>query len=122
MRVPRWTPSIGFVAQPTNQSLLDFKPQTKNRCSDFESQINKPELPVLRSKPGNPPSPWFWSWIKKPTADFEAKPRETVATNFDAKLEKTIAKPVKTVWVVLRSNHSQTVDLGFKAQLRNSRS
>jgi hypothetical protein len=40
---------------------------------------------------------------------------ETVTTSFEAKLEKTVAigfeaKPVKTVRVVLRPNHSQTVD------------
>jgi hypothetical protein len=46
---------------------------------------------------------------------FEAKPLETVATGFDA-------KPAKTVRVDLRPNHSQTVDLGFKAQLRNPHS
>jgi hypothetical protein len=55
-----------------------------------------------------------------------AKPGETVATSFEAKLAKTVAigfeaKPVKTVRVVLRPNHSQTVDLGFEAQPRNSR-
>jgi hypothetical protein len=43
---------------------------------------------------------------------------ETVTTSFEAKLEKTVAigfeaKPVKTVRVVLRPNHSQTVDLNF---------
>jgi hypothetical protein len=32
------------------------------------------------------------------------------------------AKPAKTGWVVLRPNHSQTVDLGFEAQPRNLRS
>jgi hypothetical protein len=50
--------------------------------------------------------------------------RETRATDFEAKLEKIVAtgfeaKPVKTVRVVLRPNHSQTVDLGFVAQPRN---
>jgi hypothetical protein len=48
-------------------------------------------------------------------AGFEAKPLETVATGFEV-------KPVKTVRVVLRSNHSQTINLGFKAQPRNPRS
>jgi hypothetical protein len=77
--------------------------------------------------------------MKKPTAGFEAKPGETVVTSFEAKLEKTVAasfeakpletvatgfeaKQVKTVRVVLRPNHSETVDLGFKAQPRNPRS
>jgi hypothetical protein len=55
------------------------------------------------------------------TVGFEAKPGETVAISFEAKLEKTAVtgfevKPVKTVQVVLRSNHSQTVVIGFEAQ------
>jgi hypothetical protein len=73
---------------------------------------------------------------KTVTAGFEAKPPKIVATHLEAKLEKTVAasfesklvetvttgveaKPMKTVRVVLRSNHSQTIDLGFMAQLRN---
>jgi hypothetical protein len=44
---------------------------------------------------------------------FEVKPVKTVATDFEA-------KPVKTVKVVLMSNHSQTVNLGFEAQPKNS--
>jgi hypothetical protein len=42
-------------------------------------------------------------------AGFEAKALETVATGFKA-------KPVKTVRVVLRSNHSQNIAIGFEAQ------
>jgi hypothetical protein len=61
------------------------------------------------------------------TAGFETKPSETVAAGFEAKQLETIAagfeaKPAKTVRVVLRLNHSQTVNLGFDAQPRNSRS
>jgi hypothetical protein len=102
-------------------------------------------------KPGNPPPPWFWGSTKKLIIGFESKPGETVAISFEAKLEKTVsiyfeakpvktvaagfeakppetvaagfeAKPVKTVRVVLRPNHSQIVDLGFKAHSRNLRS
>jgi hypothetical protein len=102
----------------------------------FEAQITKPELLVLRPKLGYPPPPWFWGSIKKPTAGFEAKPGETIAKSFESKLDKTVvtgfeAKPLetittgfeaklaKTVRVVLRPNHSQTVDLDFAAQPRN---
>jgi hypothetical protein len=104
--------------------ILMHKP--RNRRSDFEAQITKPELPVLRSKPENPPPPWFWGSTKKPITGFEAKPGKTVATSFEAKLAKTVAadfeaKPLETVRVVLRPNHSQTVDLGFEAQPRNPR-
>jgi hypothetical protein len=82
----------------------------RNRHGDFEAQITKPELPVLRPKPRNPPPLWFWGSTKKPTTGFEAKLGETVTTSFKTKLEKTIAtgfeaKPMKTVRVVLRPNH-----------------
>jgi hypothetical protein len=129
--------------------VLRHKP--RNRCGDFDTQITKSELPVLRPKPGNPPPPWFWGSTKKPTTDFEVKPGETVATSFEDKLEKTVttgfeakpaktvaagfeakpletiatgfeAKPVKSVRVVLRPNHPQTVNLGFKAQPSNPHS
>jgi hypothetical protein len=126
-RVPRRPHSVGFVTQPTN-----------NR-GNFEAQISKIELSVLRTKLKNSPPPWFWGSTKKPTVGFEAKSGETIAISFDVKLEKTIAagfklklletvatsfeaKSVKTVRVVLRLNHSQTVDLDFKAQPRNMRS
>jgi hypothetical protein len=101
-------------------------------------------MPKLR----NPPPHWFCGSTKKPTTGFEAKPGETVATGFEVKLEKTVAtgfkakpaktiatgfeakpletvvtgfeaKSAKTIQVVLRPNHSQTVNLGFKAQPRN---
>jgi hypothetical protein len=104
--------------------VLRVKP--RNRHGDFEAQITKPELPVLRLKPGNPPLSWFWGSTKKSTTGFEAKSGKTVATSFEAKLMKTVAagfeaKPLETVQVVLRPNHSQTVDLDFEAQPRNSR-
>jgi hypothetical protein len=46
---------------------------------------------------------WFWGTSQ-----------ETRATDFEA-------KPEKIVRVVLKPNHSQTVDLGFEAQPRNRR-
>jgi hypothetical protein len=99
------------VAQLTNRRLLGFEAQTRNRHGDFEDQITKPVLPVLRPKPKNPPPPWFWGSTKKPITSFEVKPGETVATGFKVKPAKTVAtgfeaKPVKTVRVVLRPNHS----------------
>jgi hypothetical protein len=42
-------------------------------------------------------------------AGFEVKLPETVTTDFEA-------KPMKTIRVILWPNHSQIVDLGFKAQ------
>jgi hypothetical protein len=114
-------------------------PKPKNCRSNFDVQITKSKLPVLMPKPRNPSPPWFWGSTKKPTTGFEAKPEETITTSFEAKLEKTVAtgfeaklaktvaagfeaKPLETVRVVLMPNHSQTVDLGFEAQPRNSRS
>jgi hypothetical protein len=52
---------------------------------------------------------------KTVAASFETKPPETVTTDFEAKLAKTVR-------VVLGPNHSQTIDLGFEAQPRNLRS
>jgi hypothetical protein len=103
-----------------------LRPKLRNRRDDFEPQTTKPELSVLRLKPENPPPAWFWGSTKKSTTGFESKPRETVATSFEAKLAKIVAtdfevKPAKIVRVVLRLNHSQTVDLGFEAQPRNPR-
>jgi hypothetical protein len=103
---------------------LFLRPKPRNRRGDFEAQITKPELSVLRPKLENPPPTWFSGSTKKPSAGFEAKPGETIATSFEAKLEKTVAtgfeaKPAKTIRVVLRRNHSQTVDLDFEAQPRN---
>jgi hypothetical protein len=41
------------------KTCLVLMPKPKNRRGDFETQITKPELPVLRPKPGNSPPPWF---------------------------------------------------------------
>jgi hypothetical protein len=70
----------------------------------------KPELPVLRHKLGNPPPPWFWGSNKKQTAGFEDKPGETVATSFEAKLEKTVAAGFE-------ANPLETVVTGSEAKL-----
>jgi hypothetical protein len=70
----------------------------------------------LRPNREKPLPPVLWSnWRKSSAAGFEAKPAKTVAVGFEA-------KPLESVQVDLRPNHSQTVDLGFMAQLRNSRS
>jgi hypothetical protein len=139
------------VAQPTNQSPLGFKDQTKKssrwfwgpnhqtRAADFEAQTEKsPTTLVLRLNQETHHR--FWDQtektvatsfeaklVKTVAAGFEVKPLETVAIGFEAKPVKTVttgfeAKPVKTIRVVLRSNHSQTVDLDFEAQPRNPRS
>jgi hypothetical protein len=104
------------------KACLVLRPEPRNHRGDFEVQITKPELLILRPKPGNPPPPWFWGSTKKLTTGFEVKPGETVATT---KLEKTVTigfevKPLETVQVVLMSNHSQTIHLGFEAQPRNT--
>jgi hypothetical protein len=98
------------VAQPTNRRPLDF-----------EAQITKPKLPVLRPKPGNPPPPWFWSSTKKSTTGFEAKPGKTVASSVEAKLEKTVvagfeAKPLETVAVGFEAKPLETIVAGFEVK------
>jgi hypothetical protein len=102
--------------QTKTHLILRVKP--RNRRGDFEVQITKPKLPVLRP---NPPPPWFWGSTKKPTTGFEAKPGETVATRFEAKLEKTIAtgfeaKPEKTVGTGFEAKPEKTVTACFEAK------
>jgi hypothetical protein len=103
------------------EACFILRPKPRNRRGDFEAQITKPEMLVLRSKPGNPPPPWFWGSTKKPTASFEAKPGETVATSFEAKLEKTVAtgfeaKPEKTVAAGFEAKPPETIAIGFEAK------
>jgi hypothetical protein len=109
------------------EACLILRPKPRNRRGNFEGQINKPELSVLRRKLGNPPPLWFCGSIKKPTTGFEVKSGETVATSFEAKLEKTVAtgfeaKPLETVVTGFEAKLTKTVALGFKAQPRNPRS
>jgi hypothetical protein len=97
--------------------ILRIKP--RNRRGDFETQITKPKLSVLRPKPGNPQSSWFWGSTKKSTTGFEAKPKEIVATSFEAKLEKTDAtgfeiKPAKTIATGFEAKPMKTVTTGFE--------
>jgi hypothetical protein len=76
-------------ACPTPSSLRWFCGATdkpRNHCGDFEAQITKPELPVLRPKPGNPCHQfwgqtgrncrnWFWGQTRENhPSGFEAKP------------------------------------------------
>jgi hypothetical protein len=75
---------------------LVLRPKPTNRRSDFQSQITKIQLPVLRPKLENPPPPWFLCSIKKSTNSFEAKLRETVATGFEVKPEKPIPMVLKS--------------------------
>jgi hypothetical protein len=101
---------------------LVLRPKPRNRRGDFEAQITKPELPVLRPKPKNSPPPWFWGSTKKLTAGFEAIPGETVITSFEAKLEKTVAtdleaKPEKTVAAGFEAKPPETITAGFEDKL-----
>jgi hypothetical protein len=96
-------------------------PKLRNRCDDFEAQITKPKLSVLRPKPGNLPPPWFWGSTTKSSTGIEAKSGETVATSFEAKLEKTVAadfeaKPEKTVATGFKAKPTETVTAGFEAK------
>jgi hypothetical protein len=102
-------PPLVLWCNRQTEAHLVLRPKPINHRGDFEAQITKPELPVLRHKPGNPPPPWFRVSTKKPTTGFEAKPRETVATSFKVKLEKTVttgfeAKLQKLSQHVLRPN------------------
>jgi hypothetical protein len=130
-------PSVLWRNRQTKACLV-LRPKSRNRHGDFEVQITKPELPVLRPKPGETVATSFEAKLKKiVTTGFEAKSAKTIAAGFGAKQPEAIAagfeakpletvatdfevKPAKTIRVVLRPKHSQTVDLGFEAQPRNS--
>jgi hypothetical protein len=51
-------PSVLWRNHQTEARLV-LRPKPRNCHGDFEAQITKPKLPVLRPKPGNPPPPWF---------------------------------------------------------------
>jgi hypothetical protein len=51
------TPLVLWHNRQTEAHLF-FRPKPRNHHGDFEAQITKPELPVLRPKSGNPPPPW----------------------------------------------------------------
>jgi hypothetical protein len=103
------------------EACLILRLKLRNHHGDFEAQITKSELPVLRPKPENPPPHWFWGSTKKPTAGFEAKLGETVTTSFKAKLEKTVTtgfetKPSETVTTNFEAKHAKTVTTSFEAK------
>jgi hypothetical protein len=102
------TPSVLWHNRQIKVHLV-LRPKSRNRHDDFEAQITKPKLPVLRPKPENPPPPWFWGSTKEPTTNFKTKLRETVATNFEVKLKKTIATSFE-------AKPSEIVTTGFKAK------
>jgi hypothetical protein len=87
MRAPHclYPPSVLSRNQQTEARLV-LRPKPRNYRGNFEPQITKAYLSVLRSKPENHHH------------GFEAKPRETVTISFKA-------KTVQTIPVVLRSNH-----------------
>jgi hypothetical protein len=110
-------PTAGFEAKLGETVATSFEAKLeKTVTAGFEAKLPETVAAGFEAKP-----------LETVIAGFEAKPLETVATGFEAKPQETVttgfeAKPAKTVRVVLRPNHSQTVDLGFKAQPKNLRS
>jgi hypothetical protein len=106
--------TVGFEAKPPETVAAGFEAKPpESVTTGFEAKPAKTVAAGFEAKP-----------VETVVVGFDAKPLETVATGFKAKLLETVAtgfdvKPVKTVRVVLRLNHSQTIDLGFEAQLRN---
>jgi hypothetical protein len=67
------SPSVLWCNWQTEARLF-FRHKPINRCGDFEAQIIKPKLSVLKPKPGNP-SHWFWGQTgRSHPSGFEAKP------------------------------------------------
>jgi hypothetical protein len=113
-------PWVLWRNQQTKVRLV-LRPKPKNYHGNFEAQITKPWLPVLRSKPVNPSPPWFWGSTKKPTTGFEAKLGEIVATGFEATPDKTVttsfeAQLVKTVAAGFEAKPLETITAGFEAK------
>jgi hypothetical protein len=119
-------PSILWHNRQTEAHLV-LRHKPRNRRGDFEAQITKPGLPVLRPKPLETVATSFEAKpAKTVAAGFEANPLETVVVGFDAKPSETVttdfeAKPAKTVRVVLRPNHSQTITIGLRPKLMRNR-
>jgi hypothetical protein len=91
-----------------------LRPKPRNSRSDFDAQITKSKLSILRPKSKNPLPPCFWGSTKKLTAGFEAKSGETIATSFEAKLDKTVAagfeaKPLETIATGFEAKPAKTV-------------
>jgi hypothetical protein len=51
-------PSVLWRNRQTEAQLI-LRPKPRNHRGNFEVQITKLELPILRSKPENPPPPWL---------------------------------------------------------------
>jgi hypothetical protein len=114
-------PSVLWRNQQTEAHLV-LRPKLWNHRGDFDAQITKSKLPVLRPKPENPQPPWFWGSTKKSTTGFEAKSGETVAISFEVKLEKTVAtsfeaKLEKIIATSFEAKPDKTVAAGFEAKL-----
>jgi hypothetical protein len=103
-----WCPSRSSIANDQETKATSNKRTTTDcSCSSSGGSVVKTTSTVAAG--------FETKSLETVAADFEVKPLETTATGFKV-------KPVKTVRVVLRPNHSQIVDLGFKAQPRNMRS
>jgi hypothetical protein len=55
-------PSVLWCNRQTEAHMV-LRPKPRNHRGDFEAQITKPKLLVLRPKPENPPPPWIHSYI-----------------------------------------------------------
>jgi hypothetical protein len=111
-----------------NPPPLRFWGSTKKPSADFKAKLGETIATSFDGKLEKTVATGFEAKLEKIVATgFEAKAEKTIVADFEVKSPETVttdfeAKPAKTVWVVLRPNHSQTIDLGFKAQPRNPRS
>jgi hypothetical protein len=138
-----------FEAQITKPELSVFRPKPENPPPPFFWGSIKKLTAGFEVKPGETITTSFEAKLEKTvaagfevnlektvttgfevklpetvTVGFQAKLLETAAAGFEAKLPETVttgfeAKSAKTVQVVLRPNHSQTIDLSFDAQSRS---
>jgi hypothetical protein len=81
------------------EACMVLRPKPRNRRGDFEAQITKPDLTVLRPKSG-----------ETVASSFEVKLEKTIASSFEAKLEKTSTTSFE-------ANSEKTATTGFEAKL-----
>jgi hypothetical protein len=124
MKQPARSWRVSHTAAPSHQ----FCDSTDKPKPDWFWDPNQETVTViLRLKSPNR-SCRFWGPNRETLyhLGFEAQPRNRChqfwGQHGENRRHRFEAKPEKTVPVILRLNHWQTIDLSFEAQLRNSRS
>jgi hypothetical protein len=133
----RHPPSVGFVAQPTNQSPLGFEAQTKKLsrwfwgpnhqtvATGFESHTGKPEPLVLRPNQEKP-SPLVLRPNRRKSLPPILRPNRRKPSPLILRPNRRKPSPLvlrpnqETCWPWFWGSTKKPTDLSFEAQPRNS--